>query len=213
VLGGDTEDGRQKGYGGFGVETAIGELCPEQTQSLRLFGDARDPASVLQKTPHRMKTGIGMEHRSEQSHDGCARVDREKPCGGGQPTLAHARLTTERDARGLQCAGLGPGPAGIKVGHLLFAGDEWSERNSRWTDAFADHLVVLDGPLDALDRLRRPVDEVEVVTHKPLDRGGHNDRPRRRESRHPRRQIGAEAVHVVAFGVEIHRAAMHADSD
>src|SRR3954454_16606321 len=112
-----------------------------------------------------------MKHRSEQRHDRCAGVDREKSRGSGEPTLAHAGLATECDTGGFECSRLGHGPAGIEVRHLLFASDEWPERNPRRIDAFAKHLVVLDGPLDALDSLGRPVDEVEMVAYQPFDRG------------------------------------------
>jgi hypothetical protein len=73
--------------------------------------------------------------------------------------------------------------------------------------------VVGDEPVDTLDRSRRAGLQLEGVMDQRLDGIGDHHRSRRRQTRHPRGQVGGQPVHIVLGGVQIHQPAVHPDPD
>ena len=69
-----------------------------------------------------------------------------------------------------------------------------------------------DQALHTFCRSRRARLQIKEVGYQWRDLVGNHDRTRRRQTRHVRSQIGAEAVDVILVGIQIHQAAMHSDS-
>ena len=71
---------------------------------------------------------------------------------------------------------------------------------------------MLEGLVDSFDGLGGPKLEFEVIAHERSDRAGDDNGTRRRQPRDPRREVGAEPVHVVVRDVEIDQTPMDSDA-
>ena len=100
----------------------------------------------------------------------------------------------------------------MQIRDLTLTTDQRSA-HARGDVAFANHAVVDDQFVDALDRLRRHLLEGEHIADHPFDRHRDGDGARLGEAAHPRRQIGSEAVDVVLGGVEIDESTVNPDPD
>ena len=160
-----------------------------------------------------MQTGVGVKRRSHQlQHCRPGAVDQ---LGGRrrQPGLPDPRLAAKHHPRRAQRAGSRPRPTLRQPRHLAVAAHQRTAGDSGGLRPLADHLVVGDQPVHALDRSSGAALQLEGVTDQRRDRIGDHHRSRRCQTRHPRGQIRRQPVHVVLGGVQIHQPAVHPDPD